>query len=165
MYFLYEKDSNWKYHALILLFCLFLFLFLQNHWSTTGRATPRRPSSPTYLTDARSAPSAAATEVTRSSARSALPSASHRESPKTRAGWPNTCWWGLLLSCFFDPEIWVNLCIVAGIDIHNNAYKYSAGTSFSAPQCITEKPMKVYYLDEWIIIILHVAGFLHPTIF
>ena len=27
-----------------------------------------------------------------------------------------------------------------------------------------EKPMEVYYLDEWIIITLHVAGFLHPVI-
>ena len=27
------------------------------------------------------------------------------------------------------------------------------------------KPMEVYYLDEWIIITLHVAGFLHPAIF
>ena len=25
--------------------------------------------------------------------------------------------------------------------------------------------MEIYYLDEWIIITLHVAGFLHPTIF
>ena len=44
-------------------------------------------------------------------------------------------------------------------------HQYSAGTSFSAPQSITEKPMEVYYLDEWIIITLHVAGFLHPAIF
>ena len=36
---------------------------------------------------------------------------------------------------------------------------------FSALQSITEKPMEVYYLDEWIIITLHVAGFLHPAIF
>ena len=36
-----------------------------------------------------------------------------------------------------------------------------AGTSFSAPQSITEKPMGVYYLDKWIIITLHVAGFLY----
>ena len=36
---------------------------------------------------------------------------------------------------------------------------------FLAPQSITEKPMEVYYLDEWIIISLHVAGFLHPAIF
>ena len=44
-------------------------------------------------------------------------------------------------------------------------HQYSAGTSFSAPQSITEKPMDVYYLDEWIIITLHVAGFLkHPAI-
>ena len=28
--------------------------------------------------------------------------------------------------------------------------QYSAGTSFSAPQSIMEKPMEVYYLDEWI---------------
>ena len=39
-------------------------------------------------------------------------------------------------------------------------YMYSAGTSFSAPQSIAGKPMEVYYLDKWIIIItLHVAGF------
>ena len=44
-------------------------------------------------------------------------------------------------------------------------HQYSTGTSFSAPQNITEKPMEVYYLDEWIMIILHVAGFLHPAIF
>ena len=44
-------------------------------------------------------------------------------------------------------------------------HQYSAGPSFSAPQSITEKPMEVYYLDEWIIITLHVAGFLHPAIF
>ena len=43
--------------------------------------------------------------------------------------------------------------------------RYRKGTSFSAPQSITEKPMEVYYLDEWIIITLHVAGFLHPAIF
>ena len=30
----------------------------------------------------------------------------------------------------------------------------------SASQSITEKSMEVYYLDEWIIITLHVAGFL-----
>ena len=30
---------------------------------------------------------------------------------------------------------------------------------------ITEKPMEVYSPNEWIIITLHVAGFLHPTIF
>ena len=36
---------------------------------------------------------------------------------------------------------------------------------FPAPQSITEKPMEVYYLDEWIITTLHVAGFLHPAIF
>ena len=36
---------------------------------------------------------------------------------------------------------------------------------FSAHQSTTEKPMEVYYLDEWIIITLHVAGFLHPAIF
>ena len=36
---------------------------------------------------------------------------------------------------------------------------------FSAPQSIAENPMEVYYLDEWIIITLHVAGFLHPAIF
>ena len=40
-------------------------------------------------------------------------------------------------------------------------HQYSAGTSFSAPRSITEKPMEVYYLDEWIIITLHVAGFLY----
>ena len=28
-----------------------------------------------------------------------------------------------------------------------------------------EKPMEVYNLDEWILIALHVAGFLHPEIF
>ena len=40
--------------------------------------------------------------------------------------------------------------------------QYSAGTSFSTPHMsITEKPMEVYYLDEWIIITLHVAGFLY----
>ena len=38
------------------------------------------------------------------------------------------------------------------------------GHQYSAPQSITEKPMEVYYLDEWIIITLHVAGFLHPAI-
>ena len=32
-------------------------------------------------------------------------------------------------------------------------------------QSIMEKPMEVYYLDEWIIITLHVAGFLQPVIF
>ena len=48
---------------------------------------------------------------------------------------------------------------------------YRKGTSvqqapvFLAPQSITEKPMEVYYLDEWIIITLHVGGFLHPAIF
>ena len=43
-------------------------------------------------------------------------------------------------------------------------HQYSAGTSFSAPLSITEKLMEVYYLDEWIIITLYVAGFLHPAI-
>ena len=48
--------------------------------------------------------------------------------------------------------------------------KYRKGTVFdrhqySAPQSITEKPMEVYYLDEWIIITLHVAGFLHQQYF
>ena len=52
-----------------------------------------------------------------------------------------------------------------------NNFFYRKGTSirqapvFSASQNITEKPMEVYYLDEWIIITLHVAGFLHPAIF
>ena len=44
-------------------------------------------------------------------------------------------------------------------------HQYSAGTSFSAPQSITEKSIEVSYLDEWIIITLHVAGFLHPALF
>ena len=44
-------------------------------------------------------------------------------------------------------------------------HQYSAGTSFSARQSITDKPMEVYYLDERIIITLDVAGFLHPAIF
>ena len=44
-------------------------------------------------------------------------------------------------------------------------FLYRKGTSFSAPQSIAEKPMEVYYLDEWIIITLYVAGFLHPAIF
>ena len=36
---------------------------------------------------------------------------------------------------------------------------------FGTSENITEKPMEVYYLDEWIIICsLHVAGFLHPAI-
>ena len=43
---------------------------------------------------------------------------------------------------------------------------YRKATSIrQAPQSITEKPMEVYYLDEWSIITLHVAGFLHPTMF
>ena len=40
-------------------------------------------------------------------------------------------------------------------------HQYSAGTSFSTPQSISKKPIEVYYLNEWIIITLHVAGF--PT--
>ena len=48
---------------------------------------------------------------------------------------------------------------------YHKEHQYSAGTSFSAPQSITEKPMEVYYLDEWIVITLHVAGFLHPARF
>ena len=53
----------------------------------------------------------------------------------------------------------------------NNFDKYRKGTSIrQAPlfrhlrALITEKPMEVYYLDEWIIITLHGAGFLHPAI-
>ena len=42
--------------------------------------------------------------------------------------------------------------------------QYSTGTSLSAPQSIVEKPMEVNYLNELIIITLHVAGFLHPVI-
>ena len=45
---------------------------------------------------------------------------------------------------------------------------YRKGTNIrQAPvfQSITEKPMEVYYLDEWIIITLYVAGFPHPAIF
>ena len=34
-----------------------------------------------------------------------------------------------------------------------------------APQNITEKLMEVYYLDEWSLITLYVAGLLHPVIF
>ena len=55
--------------------------------------------------------------------------------------------------------------------VHKQTVIYRKGTSirqapvFPAPQSITEKPMEVYYLDEWIIIILHIAGFLHPAIF
>ena len=48
---------------------------------------------------------------------------------------------------------------------------YRKGTSIrQAPvfrhlRMITEKSIEVHYLDEWIIITLHVAGFLHPAIF
>ena len=64
--------------------------------------------------------------------------------------------------------IWVHICflhvLLTGID-------YRKGTSIrQAPvfwhlRAMAEKPMEVYYLDEWIIITLHVAGFLHPAIF
>ena len=36
---------------------------------------------------------------------------------------------------------------------------------FGTSEHYTEKPKEVFYLDELIIIILHVAGFLHPVIF
>ena len=35
----------------------------------------------------------------------------------------------------------------------------------SAPQCITEKPMEIYHLDEWFVIMLCVAGLLQPAVF
>ena len=54
---------------------------------------------------------------------------------------------------------------VVNMYYHIKGHQYSAGTSFSAPRSITEKPMEDYYLDEWIIITLHVAGFLHPALF
>ena len=49
-------------------------------------------------------------------------------------------------------------------------YLYRKGTSIrQAPVfrhlSITEKPMEVYFLDEWIIITLYVTGFLHPVIY
>ena len=48
---------------------------------------------------------------------------------------------------------------------------YRKGTSirqepvFRHLRVLRKSPLEVYYLDEWIIITLHVAGFLHPTIF
>ena len=50
-----------------------------------------------------------------------------------------------------------------------NILWYRKGTSiWQAPvfwphQSIAEKPMEVYHLDEWIIIALHVAGFLYTS--
>ena len=66
------------------------------------------------------------------------------------------------------------MTLVLVLIIVDYMYRKLKGTSirqapvFSAPQSITEKYVEVYYLDEWIIITLqwlHVAGFLHATIF
>ena len=42
---------------------------------------------------------------------------------------------------------------------------YSAGNQFFGTSEHYGKAHGVYYLDEWIIITLHIAGFLHPAIF
>ena len=44
---------------------------------------------------------------------------------------------------------------------------YHKGTSNqnSAPQNITERPMRVNYLDKWFPITPYVAGVLHPAMF
>ena len=57
--------------------------------------------------------------------------------------------------------MYTKICEWAYLNVHHK------GTSNqnSAPQNITERPMKVNYLDKWFPITPYVAGVLHPAMF